>query len=274
MKVLAIITYYHPHWTGLTSHAVRVAEALAARGHEVTVLTTRHSSTLPSLETRHGVEIVRLRPIARLSRGMIAPSFLLVAARYIRQSDVVQIHTPLPEALWVAMFCQTLERPLVMTHHGDVVMPPGRSNQAIEKIARGLLKKTASLADAVTSYSRDYAEHSPVLFPVLDRVTPSGRNTARAAVGGEFPTRTLSVVRRDPSSTIAHVSASPPLIPDSRISRVRLAAAAFPRGPSQAPRSLSTRLHTPLGCIVIPPARHHWNLTSLYLAQSPDDVPK
>ena len=102
----------------------------------------------------------------------------------------------------------------------------------------------------------------------------SGRNTARAAVGGEFPTRTLSVVRRDPSSTIAHVSASPPLIPDSRISRVRLAAAAFPRGPSQAPRSLSTRLHTPLGCIVIPPARHHWNLTSLYLAQSPDDVPK
>ncbi len=87
----------------------------------------------------------------------------------------------------------------------------------------------------------------------------SGRNTARAAVGGEFPTRTLSVVRRDPSSTIAHVSASPPLIPDSRISRVRLAAAAFPRGPSQAPRSLSTRLHTPLGYIVIPPARHHWD---------------
>ena len=62
------------------------------------------------------------------------------------------------------------------------------------------------------------------------RATPlSGRNTARTAVGGEFPTRTLSVMRRDPSSTIAHVSASPPLIPDGRISRVRLAAAAFPR---------------------------------------------
>ena len=41
----------------------------------------------------------------------------------------------------------------------------------------------------------------------------SGRNTARAAVGGEFPRRTLSVVRRDPSSTIAHVSASPPSHP-------------------------------------------------------------
>jgi len=57
----------------------------------------------------------------------------------------------------------------------------------------------------------------------------SGRNTARAAVGREFPTCTLSVVQRGPSSTIAHVSVSPPLIPDSRLSRVRLAAAACPQ---------------------------------------------
>jgi hypothetical protein len=34
-----------------------------------------------------------------------------------------------------------------------------------------------------------------------------------------------------PSSTIAHVSVSPPLIPDGRLSRVRLAAAACPQRP-------------------------------------------
>ena len=55
---------------------------------------------------------------------------------------------------------------------------------------------------------------------------------------------------------MAHVSASPPLIPDGRISRVRLAAAAFPGGPSLASRGSSARSHTPLGCMVIPPARH------------------
>lgn len=54
----------------------------------------------------------------------------------------------------------------------------------------------------------------------------SGRNTARAALefGGsstDFP------VGLSPTP-IAHVSASPPLIPDGRISRVRLAAMAFP----------------------------------------------
>ena len=39
------------------------------------------------------------------------------------------------------------------------------------------------------------------------------RNAARAGLGGEFPTRTLSVMRRVPNSTIPHVSASPPCHP-------------------------------------------------------------
>jgi len=66
-----------------------------------------------------------------------------------------------------------------------------------------------------------------------------------------------------PNSTVANVSASPPLIPDGRISRVRLAAAAFPEEPSHAARGLSTHLHTPLGIQVISPARHPSNFTPL-----------
>ena len=96
----------------------------------------------------------------------------------------------------------------------------------------------------------------------IQRSNSSGRNTARAAVGGEFPTGALSIAPRVPSSAIAHVSASPPLIPDGRISRVRLAAAAIPEGPSQTSRGLSTRLHTPLGSMVIPPARCRASLPS------------
>jgi hypothetical protein len=52
-----------------------------------------------------------------------------------------------------------------------------------------------------------------------------------------------------------HVSTSPPLIPDSRISRVRLAAAAFPVGPSQTARGSSACPLTPLDWLVIPTAR-------------------
>ncbi len=46
-------------------------------------------------------------------------------------------------------------------------------------------------------------------------VTPCtwDRSATHAALGGELPTRTLSIVRRVPSSTLTHVSASPPFHP-------------------------------------------------------------
>src|SRR5262249_11287436 len=53
------------------------------------------------------------------------------------------------------------------------------------------------------------------------RASCRDRNVARATVGGEFPICTLSVVQRVPSSTLVHGSASPPAIPDGRLSRVR-----------------------------------------------------
>jgi hypothetical protein len=62
MNLLVILSYYHPHWTGLTAHAQQVAEGMAARGHGVTVLTVRHERLLPAEETVNGVRIVRVKP--------------------------------------------------------------------------------------------------------------------------------------------------------------------------------------------------------------------
>ena len=53
------------------------------------------------------------------------------------------------------------------------------------------------------------------------RASCRDRNAARATGGREFPICTLSVVQRVPSSTMVHGSASPPAIPDGRLSRVR-----------------------------------------------------
>ena len=163
MKVLTALTYYSPHWTGLTAHAARVAEGLAARGHQVTVLTTRFRTELPRDEQLNGVRVVRIRPVARLSRGMLTPAFPLAAARLIRQHDVVQIHTPLPEAALVALLCRLLRRPMLMTHHGDLVMPAGAFNQFLQHTGAWITRTAGQLADAVTSYSRDYADHSDLL---------------------------------------------------------------------------------------------------------------
>ena len=163
IRVLTVLSYYHPHWTGLTTHAVRVAEGLAARGLGITVLTTRHAPHLPARETLRGVQVIRLWPALRFSRGMITPAFALAAARLIAAHDVVHMHTPLPEALLVGMLCRLESRPLLMTHHGDIVMPRGALNRLLESAAHLVLWGAGHVADAVTSYSRDYAEHSRLL---------------------------------------------------------------------------------------------------------------
>ncbi len=39
MKILIGLTYYRPHYSGLTIYTERLARGLAELGHEVTVLT-------------------------------------------------------------------------------------------------------------------------------------------------------------------------------------------------------------------------------------------
>ena len=170
MRVLTVLTYYRPHWTGLTRIATTVAEGLARRGHDVTVVTVRHSPDLAADAVENGVRVVRLRPVARMSRGMIAPSLPLAVARLARSHDVVQIHTPLMEAQLVALLCRRLGRPLLMTHQGDLVMPSGMSNQLIEHIGTWLLGRAARSATAVNTLSRDYAESSEFLRPFAPKV--------------------------------------------------------------------------------------------------------
>ena len=171
MKILTVLTYYAPHWTGLTKHAVLVAEQLAARGHDVTVLCAQHAPHLPKVELRNGVRVVRLKPLARFSRGVVAPAFPATLARLLGEHEAVQMHTPLPEALLVATLCRLLGRRLVMTHHGDVVMPSGLTNWFVQRAAFGLLWAAGHLSDHVTAYSRDYAENSPLLSSLSDRIS-------------------------------------------------------------------------------------------------------
>jgi hypothetical protein len=54
----------------------------------------------------------------------------------------------------------------------------------------------------------------------------SSRAQARATLGREFPTLTLSIMRRVPSPAFVHVSCAPSKIPDSGFSPVRLQAVA------------------------------------------------
>ena len=66
MKILQVLTYYRPHTSGLTIYVERLSRALAARGHEVTVLTSHFDPTTPRDEVVDGVRVVRIPVAARV----------------------------------------------------------------------------------------------------------------------------------------------------------------------------------------------------------------
>lgn len=171
LKILSALLYYLPHRTGPPIHLQRVAEALVRRGHQVTILAARHHIDLPRDETINGVRIVRLWTLPiHISRGMIMPAYPWAAWGLIRQHDVVWTHTPMLETALLALLTERAHKPLVATHHGDLILPPGVFNRFIRwamfKNYQFMMQRTARLI----GYSGDYADHSYYLKPYRDKV--------------------------------------------------------------------------------------------------------
>ena len=58
MRILICLTYYRPHYSGLTIYTERLAKALANRGHHVSILTSRFNESLSTTEVSDGVKTV------------------------------------------------------------------------------------------------------------------------------------------------------------------------------------------------------------------------
>jgi glycosyltransferase involved in cell wall biosynthesis len=153
----------------------RLSEALQRRGHSVTILTARHRGDLPAQETVNGVRIVRLwaAPV-RVSRGVLLPQYPWAARKLIAEHDVVSVHTPLLEAPLIAGLAGLAARPVVLTHHGDLTLPPGAWNRFVERAMFRFYSFAARRAQAIVAYSEDYARHSMYLrqYPGKVEVIP------------------------------------------------------------------------------------------------------
>lgn len=165
MRVLVALTYYYPHWTGLTAFAQRISEGLAVRGHQITVVTSHYHGDLPREEVHCGVRIVRVPAWLRLSRGQVMPGFLPTVARLVREHDVVQVHTPMLETWPVGLIAHRAGRQMLMTHHGDLLMPDGLWNRTVQHTVGYLLRRGAQVADRISIYTQDYVDHSAFLQP-------------------------------------------------------------------------------------------------------------
>jgi len=174
MRILTALTYYRPHYSGLTIYTERLARALAARGHQVTVMTSQFDPTLPREAVEDGVGVLRLPVLMRLSKGVIMPSMPLRAWQHIRNADVVHLHLPQLDAAPFAVLARLLGVPVVLTYHCDLLLPSGLVH-GLANLASNLANHiSAGFANAIVTNTMDYAEQSKFLsrYPAKVRAIP------------------------------------------------------------------------------------------------------
>jgi glycosyltransferase involved in cell wall biosynthesis len=199
MRVLFVLTYYRPHVSGLTIYVEHLARALAARGHQVTVLTSHYQRNLAHEETLEGVRVVRVPVAFRFNKGVFMPSLPAVAWREMRANDVVSIHLPQVEAALVTLLARLTGRKPLLTYHCDLQMPPVWYGRLVDRVTYWNNWLAGKLADTIVAYTEDFARHSPllsrfwrpkggkvrVILPpvVIPEPTEAGVDTLRQRVG-------------------------------------------------------------------------------------------
>lgn len=163
MRILTVLTYYRPHTSGLTIYAERLAKALVQRGHEVTVLTSQFEKELPLEEVQDGVRIRRVPVALRISKGVIMPSLGRVAWEETRKHDALLLHLPQFDAAGLAIRGWLLKRPTVIIYHSDLILSSGLFNRFVNFVINFMNDMAARFTHRISSYTEDFASHSPYL---------------------------------------------------------------------------------------------------------------
>jgi glycosyltransferase involved in cell wall biosynthesis len=176
MKILFIISRFYPFIGGFEYHAYQLAEKLAKKGHEVTVLTTDSLVKAPKTETIHGIRIIRKKSYGMVpfTRIPISPGIYSLPKE---DFDVVNVFGCIPMISDLTLFfAKQRKLKTVYTHIFDPI-----GNESIHKslvyrlyknFARFFVKK---YADNIVTWTKDYAENSDIISGMRNiKVIPSG----------------------------------------------------------------------------------------------------
>src|SRR5947208_7307354 len=134
VRIAQVSPWFSPHFGGVESHVRTLSRELARRGHDVTVVTTRHDPALPMEETIDGFSVVRVRPRTIVFRTPITPR--MRGSLRDLAADIIHAHSPPPLASHYAGDVAT-ERgiPYLVTYHCDVELPSSLGS-VVESIYR------------------------------------------------------------------------------------------------------------------------------------------
>lgn len=180
LRIVQACPFHAPHVGGVESHVEGLAQELARRGHDVTVLTSAEPAA-PAREVSGGVAIERLPRLASPAGTPLTPGM----RRRIRalRPDLVHSHSPPPLTSWqAARGARDAGAPHVLTHHCDLDLPRWWGPFAVSLYEATLHRAALRSAAAVVATTRGYADTSRALWRVADNrvaVVPNMVDAAR-----------------------------------------------------------------------------------------------
>lgn len=167
MKVLHLYKDYYPVVGGIENHIRILAEGVARRGVDVTVLVTSQTKET-EVYNMNGVEVVKAGRVTTLSSTPLSFGFLSWLRRL--RADITHLHFPYP---WGEIAHLTLGRSprTIITYHSDIVR-----QRKLLRVYRPFLERVMAQADRVIATSPRYLQTSSHLRKVADKcvVIPLG----------------------------------------------------------------------------------------------------
>jgi glycosyltransferase involved in cell wall biosynthesis len=159
---------YHPLIGGYDNQIRQLAEHLS-KHHHVTVVTYNLTGS-PTQETLNSVEVHRVKPNLIFFRVPLSAGYLKKIGS--QNFDLLHAHgfVPVVSDLSVA-YAKSKGKATVYTHHFDGNVQDATAwNTLANLYNRTIARQSLHYADAIVATTKSYAETSPILKPILNRV--------------------------------------------------------------------------------------------------------
>src|SRR3990172_7136894 len=160
MRIVHVYKDYFPVEGGIENHLKSLAEAQAARGHEVSVLVTSRDRRT-HIENLNGVRVIFA---ARLATVSSTPISLAMWERLSRERpDIAHLQFPYP---WgeLAQYCLGRARRTVLTYQSDIVR-----QRYLRVVYAPLMHRVLAQVDKIIATSPNYIASSAVLARWKDK---------------------------------------------------------------------------------------------------------
>lgn len=166
MKIAHIVSTFPPYHGGMGNSVAGMASALAARGHEVTVVTPNYELGMKNQGDRDSIihdslfMIHHLWPLLKIGNAALLPQLLWNLQGY----DIVHLHYPFFGGaefvtLWKQFVLYPRPCPLVVSYHMDAVAD-GWKGKFFAWHTAHIMPWILDRADRIVVTTADYAAHS------------------------------------------------------------------------------------------------------------------